>query len=157
MTIKNIYIFAILMLCLCGCNKQLHLLDPTGSSSMIVTVNGSQDTLSNVTGTDFIGTLEIRGQTKRYKISMDLTSWNLGEHNWLGTDVHLATFYNDTSATGMDHVPIQNIGGYNILSIDNDNRVAEGTFSFVGLNSYTNDTIKVSDGLFKVYYVAEGY
>ena len=157
MTIKRIYFYPIFLLCISSCDKQLHLLDPTGTSSLIMTVNGSRDTLSNVSSTDFMGTLEIRGYTTKYKISMELISWNLGNYNWLGSDVHLVTFYNDTSANGMDHVPIQNIGSYNILSVDNDNRAVEGTFSFTGINSFTKDTVKVNNGVFKVYYVAEGY
>jgi hypothetical protein len=53
-------------------------------------------------------------------------------------------YYRDTS--------IQDLNIINILDVDSVNYIMEGTFEFEGSNSDCGDTVRVTDGYFKVKY-----
>ncbi len=88
------------------------------------------------------------GITKLDKIPITVSTYTLNDNLQQNGSYDNSPQVNDIYKTDLLHT-----GQLHITTLDKTNKIIEGTFYFKAYNSYRNDSVSVSEGIFRLHYI----
>ena len=123
---------------------------PKGTSTMSASINGTRKSFSNVWAIFDIDGFKAFGYSKTDTISLLLANGSAGTYTWkrytLGNWGDTAAFINSIPA-------LPDVGGFTLSEHDSALSKIDGIFYFTAVDSFSNDTIHVTNGSFTLYWI----
>lgn len=135
----------------CSCNVPTKIADEIarGTDEITATVNGTPYTFEVKGGTNYFG-IHTSGVSGRNSIGLNLGYGLPGKTTWNG-DRYSMNSGPDASWNGA--YALRGLGYLNVIQHDADLEIITGTFEFMTIDPATKDTIRVTDGTFRVHYI----
>lgn len=122
---------------------------PMGASRITARIDGVADTFRTIRAESYFG-LRVTAESNRNRLRMNLAFGEVGTYPW--SNRYLGQFQADTSANLNGFGALPGSGGFEITAHNYDIRRINGTFSFAVFDTHQNDTVRISDGAFTIYY-----
>jgi len=126
---------------------------PLGTSSMSATINNDLVAFTDIRPSMYFH-FSVSATSPNYNILLCIGGGSVGQYQWKMRPCQ--DLEADTSASLNSKLALPGTGGCTITRSDNVKRLVEGTFSFTVIDTVQQDTIRVNEGVFSLYYPSEG-